>query len=94
MKLYEKKEVEALIKRIIHQDSFGDVHYEAGLVSKETDLNFGWDEEDAERWNQLKQEEMKRLEIEDEELDDEDEEDEFNREIDDLFKEKYGYLNR
>lgn len=40
MHLLTKDEVEKLISRIIHQDSFGDVHHEANKVAKEYNMNF------------------------------------------------------
>lgn len=38
--MYNKKEVEAIVARIIHQDSFGDVHWEANKVASELGMDF------------------------------------------------------
>lgn len=38
--VYTKEEVENIVKRIINQDSFGDVHHEAAKVAKELDMSF------------------------------------------------------
>lgn len=43
---YTHKEVENLIKRIINQDSFGDIHHEAGKVQREYNMNFTQDFDD------------------------------------------------
>ena len=37
--MYSKEQIEEIIKRIIHKDSFGDVHKEANKVSQELGLN-------------------------------------------------------
>lgn len=46
--VFTKVEVQDLIKRIIHQDSFGEVHYEAGKVQNEYGFNFNEDPDEEE----------------------------------------------
>ncbi|HEX5185273.1 MAG TPA: hypothetical protein VFV86_00145 [Nitrososphaeraceae archaeon] len=38
--MFTKEQVEQIVSRIIHQNSFGDVHWEANKVSKEFGLDF------------------------------------------------------
>ena len=46
---YTAIEVEKIVSDIIHQDSFGDIHYRAGIVGRELNMDFSKkDEEEAE----------------------------------------------
>lgn len=43
---FTKEQLEGLIKRIIHQDSYGDVHYEACKVAAEHGLDLSKDKDE------------------------------------------------
>lgn len=49
MKTYTKEQVESIIKEIIHQDSFGDVHWHASKVAERE--GFDLSKEDVEKDN-------------------------------------------
>lgn len=85
---FSKEFVENLIKEIIHQDSFGDIHFKANEICHELGLNITPGDKEFQK---IRQELIEEYGLTDDDMNDESVEGDLNMEAREEFRHKYGF---